>query len=718
MRVLASAILFLVTSLCCAQELVPYLMGSLYGYADLDGNLVVSADFDEAMPFESGIAAVQKGLNWGAIDSKGQIIVPFEYEFVEMGFMNETPMLFVGRNSLLGLFNTSGNKLLECEYEQVAFFGENIVGCVPGQCTIFGKEGNELVELVDEKVIFQEEQEILYTLNEKKVGFLDPQGEEFFATKKYSSIEPLGKSYVVVSKDEKKTIVSNQNTILDKEGAFEDASLLDQWVMVKKKGKWGLLNDAGSYTLLPDYEEIKVINEHLIAAKKAGKFGLFDYQGNSKSGFLYKRVDKIRGTDQYIKAYTNVNWNLLTSTGDATGINDVFALNIKAIERDGIPFKRDKWGVMNKNGEIIIEPIYTMIYTTKSGNFIVKKANKYGVVSANGTTLIEEKYDALQEKDDYFLAQDKDKYIILDLQGNVSGETLNRWSKQAFMPYNLFAVTDGELQGVLNANGDIIVPIKFNRLDTIHGMIVGIQGKDKYIYYKNGRQIFEDPYIDFEMTTLGLKVKLEEDNITYMGLYNLKDDRWFLEPKWKRIIPFNDDRFFTLQSRIDFYGIADTNYQILVEPIYEKLFPLSKNSALYLKQTDQGYYLMRIDEELVYEEPFELVSIWRGAELGDFIFLVSRNDMYGLMNTEGKMLLDVEYQEIAENKHLDESYFRIGKNGKQGMIDHKGNIVIQPVYKDIEELDSGWFWVLESRDSKKYLINHEGKAFSDHLNRN
>ncbi len=69
----------------------------------------------------------------------------------------------------------------------------------------------------------------------------------------------------------------------------------------------------------------------------------------------------------------------------------------------------------------------------------------------------------------------------------------------------------------------------------------------------------------------------------------------------------------------------------MVNPIYDEIRPYNNNSELYLKVTEQGCYLMRIDGALVYKDSFELVATWSGIALGEVI----RGDKFGLMDYEG-----------------------------------------------------------------------------------
>lgn len=54
-----------------------------FGYVNFDWEEVINFEFDEASDFVEGIAVCRKGKHYGAINRFGEIIVPFEYEFLE-----------------------------------------------------------------------------------------------------------------------------------------------------------------------------------------------------------------------------------------------------------------------------------------------------------------------------------------------------------------------------------------------------------------------------------------------------------------------------------------------------------------------------------------------------------------------------------------------------------------------------------------------------------
>ncbi len=50
-----------------------------YGFMDLEGNITIPLDYQETCPFKFGLATVKKGNFWGVINTKNEVIVPFEY---------------------------------------------------------------------------------------------------------------------------------------------------------------------------------------------------------------------------------------------------------------------------------------------------------------------------------------------------------------------------------------------------------------------------------------------------------------------------------------------------------------------------------------------------------------------------------------------------------------------------------------------------------------
>jgi hypothetical protein len=694
---------------------VPFLKGEKYGYSDLDRNLVVDAIYDNAKSMNRGIGVVTKAGSIGAVNQIGNTIAEFKYQDIYIEEANDKTYLIVKQNKLYGLIDDKGVEIIPCEFEDVSFWGKDFVGVDAKRCIIFDDKYKKVAQVEGLSVVFNKEQRILYSIDEKReVAFFNNRGKRILKVKKFTNIIPIGSDFVIVEKEDAVTIITSKGKVVEKSEKIEDYISDRQWLKIKTKGQWSLLNSDGDYVMESEYDEIKIVNDFLISGKRGKKSALFDYQGNKISGFEFTQVHKYRSTDKYIKAFKGIDHDILFADGKPTAIKSVFQVTEKTLNTDQVIFKEEKWGVITFEGDTIIRPTWDRLLTTKSEkNYRVKKNELFGLLSYDGKVLINAEYDELTEKDDYYLGVIDEVGYVFNMAGEKISSVQYSWGPQLKVPFNLFAVSDGEKYGVIDAKGELIVPVEFDKIDSLSGLIIVSKGIDKYAYHLDGERVFEEPYLDFQRTDLWLKVIKKGESYNYTGLYNLDQKMWFLEPDWKDIKLFNKDRYFTLKSKIDYYGIADTNYKLLVNPIYDELKPYNDNSELYLKVTDQGYFLMRIDGSLVYDEPFEDVRVWRGTI--DFIFKVMREERLGLMDFEGNMILEVEYEEIANAPVEGEKYLIIGKEGKYGRINNKGEIIIQPIYSDISQQEDGWFWVLENPTSKPYLIDPNGKAYSDHL---
>lgn len=55
-------------------------LGGRWGFVDLEGNVVIEPQFEEAKSFSNGLAAVKKENQWGYIDESGSVVIPAQFE--------------------------------------------------------------------------------------------------------------------------------------------------------------------------------------------------------------------------------------------------------------------------------------------------------------------------------------------------------------------------------------------------------------------------------------------------------------------------------------------------------------------------------------------------------------------------------------------------------------------------------------------------------------
>lgn len=83
--------------------------GGHWGYATLDGKIVIEPTYEQAYGFSDGMAAVKLNGKWGFINSEGIIVVPFEYDEVEDSYKHGKGKLVKGDG--IFVFDKSGSTI-------------------------------------------------------------------------------------------------------------------------------------------------------------------------------------------------------------------------------------------------------------------------------------------------------------------------------------------------------------------------------------------------------------------------------------------------------------------------------------------------------------------------------------------------------------------------------------------------------------------------------
>ncbi len=144
-----------------------------YGYVDNSGKTVIGHYYDSAGEFHNGVAIVSIGGRFGAIDVKGDTVIDIAYDSVD--FHSQKPFLIVEDRSGVvernitatmkevygnphyGLFDYSGKMIVNVQYEDFIFVGDQIYALITNKlqvadggkaeaqwCNVFNLDGTML----------------------------------------------------------------------------------------------------------------------------------------------------------------------------------------------------------------------------------------------------------------------------------------------------------------------------------------------------------------------------------------------------------------------------------------------------------------------------------------------------------------------------------------------------------------------------------------------
>lgn len=195
------------------------------------------------------------------------------------------------------------------------------------------------------------------------------------------------------------------------------------------------------------------------------------------------------------------------------------------------------------------------------------------------------------------------------------------------------------------------------------------------------------------MVIIGINKLLSQDKEngrlegkTYFSIYT--DGKWgVMDSKADIIIPADYTEMIVIpDNKTDiFLCIYDVDYN---NNVYKTKVLNSKGEAIFTEyELVESLYNYDINHNLYYEEN---------------ILKVRKDGKYGLIDFNGKVLIDCQYEQIDTLKGVKNSIL-ITKEQKLGLTDNEGNIIIEPIYKEIKSFGTNY------QDGYQ-VINEENKV--------
>lgn len=125
-----------------------------FGYVNNQGEKVISYKYDEAAPFEEGLAKVKKGDKYGFINPDGKAVGKIKYTII-LPFTGTYCRVAVGgkykdgvlKDEKWGFLNKRGEEILPAEYDEIGNFEDGVTYVIKGdKYGIVDEQGNFLLE--------------------------------------------------------------------------------------------------------------------------------------------------------------------------------------------------------------------------------------------------------------------------------------------------------------------------------------------------------------------------------------------------------------------------------------------------------------------------------------------------------------------------------------------------------------------------------------------
>lgn len=416
--------------------------------------------------------------------------------------------------------------------------------------------------------------------------------------------------------------------------------------------KYGVIDLEGNIIISPEYKDIVIINPE--------KDIFVCYEDDNNIKILNSKEEEL------FSGYENIQPIKLKNVASIL----CYEKTVLTYQKDGL------YGLVDINGKKITKNIYDSIENLKGteGKLLVSKNGKYGVININGKKLVDTKYDNIKT-DEYYT--ENEKYL-----------------KAGFIVSN--TTDDGFKIGYIDYTGKKILDAKYNdimRATSLDDLYLIVSENGKYGFFEKSKKVipFEYQSISYDESGLLLleknkkygmsdlkgeiKIKVTYDDIEYKGIYvyanNSNESIVYDTNGDKQDINFNKT----------IYKTDNENYRISTM--------MNNNILYYGIENKEGIKL--VNEVYSYIE-----YIFK-----DYFIAKNQKGKMGIINANGKTILDFKYQLIQKFK---------GKNLLQ-VLDTKNNThIYNEKIEDVYKMKNAKF---ENNDNYIKLYNDKETKYLD-----
>lgn len=370
-------------------------------------------------------------------------------------------------------------------------------------------------------------------------------------------------------------------------------------------------------------------------------------------------------------------------------------------------YRDDKYGVINKEGEIVIDPTYTNVqipnpskplficmsdYNQELGEYENKVLNEnkeqilttYDRVSAISV----ESTDTNVPYEKSVLKYRKDgKYGIIDFEGNEITEPIYDEITGLDYKEGTLLVKQDEKYGIININGAEMVKVEYDSIsaDNYYDSQTKSQ-KAGFIVSKKTEEGYRYGYIDYkgkrilkpEFTKIERINEIQGEDIYFVAYKDgqaglMKNNKCLTNYEFENI-EYNLSNNLFIAQRNSKKGVMNTNGDIIINTEYDELsfggeyINAVKNNELTILDTNGNEI-----------QNSNIVSLTKTKD-GNYYIAIDKDNFYTVLDQNKNNLLNDNYDYI---EYLGDSHFIVSKDRKSGIIDSNNNVLLDIQYNSV-----------------------------------
>ncbi|MFA4985245.1 MAG: WG repeat-containing protein [Candidatus Brocadiia bacterium] len=666
----------------------------LYGY-QVAGKWVIEPQFQNAMNFEEGMAAVEDDGKWGFIDLEGIVRIEMEYDDVWSFNEGYAPAELDGKWTFL---RKDGSHLTDVEYDEVSDFehGRAVVA-VGGKYGVIDGDGTYIIPMIYDHLLLDVAQPVGWITVGKKTGLISLDGKVI--------CEPLFDDYE----------------------QFEGSC-----AAVELDGEWNFINTRAEPQFDVPLESVDTRNDYAIVSR-GGRSGCFNLVTCAKSELIYDDFEPLWDGPMLL-ALKNGNQVVLSpdTCKELTPEFDEIGMcrdDMWTYEFNGL------WGILDSSWKVIVKPEYLEIRDFVNGLAAVRSLAGWGFVDEKGIAVVAPGFAgvldwsgeaamarlgcdgraALVEGSGFVLrgtfdevgefkvglapARQSGKWGFIDTSGRI--RIPMQFDFAGSFSLGLAPVCLGGKWGYVNCSGAQVIPIVYDYAEPFsegYGVVT-----------KDGQWLFLDvsgatAFRPFDYPVSGFQEgfawisdafdawkRMDTHGVFHSGGspgYNTDVDPQSLEcilnplagVEYSSLLPLSENLRGIVWRR-PIKGIRDIEGRITCLPQFEDVYSYSE--GLLLAEVGHRRKFLRLDGSVALE-PSE--GMYFASPFYEGLAEVFLDKRASYIDRSGRIAFDKWFQDAGS---FHEGLARVTIDNQCGFIDKSGAIVISPRYKTARDFYAG-----------------------------
>lgn len=467
---------------------------------------------------------------------------------------------------------------------------------------------------------------------------------------------------------------------------YEAISPFSNGYLIKLQGKWGTLNPNLFVNIKPNYKSIEIVNKNLLVTKD--QFNLFGF--HDIDGMLLKKLkyDKIIP----LKSMGNLQ-GFIVERFENSGLLDSSLNTI-------IPLQADFLDFFNTKNELLI---------TKTNH----KKMVQSLLDMEGNQISKIEFSDIRQStlnQDYFIVSNFKKLNTRDTPHSKSTRKME------------------VLYGILNANGEFILKMDYDKLlETHKENIVWIRRNNKWcLFDTKTKKLNETQYSDVNRTVndqyIVQKGGFHENGFFINGVFGLLDSNFSV------VIPINYEKIEELNNLDSVFMVKKNGDRGLIDCFGKEILPVQYDQLTF---NSNGVFIGVKKNENYITDDYDLISLEKSKQLHHVIFkslsfcvpdslikYSTNGTTFGIMTDKGRVLIEPKFPNIQPIMVEDSVFYKISAqvsnnqfiddiveiSGPSGIISSNGDTIIPCEFSKLTSSENSWI-IASTFSGEKILYN-------------